>query len=228
MEPQTRTDPSWRKLRSYSGMANTQRKHTLQSPTSDGRPSSLDIRGSPITTRKLTGLDRVSPCLDALPSVEDCQTEAWRRMMDQNLEMRFTPCSSPLSGQNTTLGLQVPHHSGWPRKRRRLRLASLSRTWCQCRQDISLISNPPIGMTFGLQSIHSHYGPRMQPLECFFVQISRNPFSKSGQNCDEVIPLNRANSGDLNSVIPTFIPILEGEIWKLPCFCLPALPGWCR
>src|SRR5258705_6975927 len=98
----------------------------------------------------------------------------------------------------------------------------------RCRQDISLISNPPIGTTFGLQSIHSHYGPRMQPLECFFVQISRNPFSKSGQNCDEVIPLNRANSGDLNGVIPTFIPILEGEIWKLPGFCLPALPGWCR
>src|SRR5260221_8963359 len=105
-------------------------------------------------------------------------------------------------------------------------LATMQVAWC--RRDISLISNPPIGMTFGLQSIHSHYGPRMQPLECFFVQISRNPFSKSGQNCDEVIPLNRANSGDLNSVIPTFIPILEGEIWKLPCFCLPALPGWCR
>src|SRR5258708_15790740 len=68
----------------------------------------------------------------------------------------------------------------------------------------------------------------MQPLECFFVQISRNPFSKSGQNCNEVIPLNRANSGDLNGVILTFIPILEGEIWKLPGFCLPALPGWCR
>src|SRR5258708_32023582 len=97
-----------------------------------------------------------------------------------------------------------------------------------CRWDISLISNLPIGTTFGLWSIHSHCRPRMQPLECFFVQISRNPFSKSGQNCDEVIPLNRANSGDLNGVIPTFIPILEGEIWKLPGFCLPALPGWCR
>src|SRR5258707_1796143 len=86
------------------------------------------------------------------------------------------------------------------------------------RGDFSLIPTPPIGTTFGLWSIHSHYRPRMQPLECFFVQISRNPFSKSGQNCDEVIPLNRANSGDLNGVIPTFIPILEGEIWKLPGF----------
>src|SRR5258708_9042766 len=130
MEPQMRTDPAWRKLRSYSGMGNTQRKHTLQSPTSDGRPSSSDICGLPITTWKLTGLGRVSPCLNALLSVEDSQTEAWQRMMDQNLEMRFTPRSSPLSGQNTTLGLQVPHHSGWPRKRRRLRLASLLRTWC--------------------------------------------------------------------------------------------------
>src|SRR5258705_12661755 len=130
MEPQMRTDPSQRKLRSYSSMANTQRKCALQLPTSDGRPSSSDIHGLPITTWKLTGLTRVSPCLNALLSVEDGQTEAWRRMTDQNPEMRFTPCSSPLSGQNTTLGLQIPHHSGWPRKRRRLRLASLSRTWC--------------------------------------------------------------------------------------------------
>src|SRR5258708_25683920 len=128
MEPQMRTDPSQRKLRSYSSMANTWRKHTLQLPTLDGRPSSLDIRGLPITTQKLTGLARVSPCLDALLSVKDGQMEAWQRTTDQNPEMRFTLCSSPLSGQNTTLGLQVPHRSGWPRKCRRLRLAGLSRT----------------------------------------------------------------------------------------------------
>src|SRR5260221_5521982 len=97
MEPQMRTDPSWRKLRSYSSMANTQRKCASQSPTSDGRPSSLDIHGSPITTRKLTGLARVSPCLDALLSVEGSQTEAWQRMMDQNLEMRFTWLHSELT-----------------------------------------------------------------------------------------------------------------------------------
>src|SRR5258708_11385178 len=66
MEPQMRTDPSRRKLRSYSGMVNTWRKRTLQLPTSDGRLSSSDIRGLPITTWKLTGLARVSPCLDAL------------------------------------------------------------------------------------------------------------------------------------------------------------------
>src|SRR6266436_6676184 len=86
MEPQMRMDPSWRKLRSYSGTANTQRKHALQSPTSDGRPSSLDIRGLPITTWKLTGLTRVSPCLNALLSVKDSQTEAWRRMLDQEAQ----------------------------------------------------------------------------------------------------------------------------------------------
>src|SRR6266481_1974973 len=130
MELQTRMDPSWRKLRSYSSMANTWRKHALQSPTLDSRPSSLDIHGLPITIWKLTGLARVSPCLNALLSVEDSQTEAWWRTTDQNLEMRFMLHSSPLSGQNTTLGLQIPHRSGWPRKRRRLRLASPLRTWC--------------------------------------------------------------------------------------------------
>src|SRR5258708_3356280 len=49
------------------------------------------------------------------------QMEAWQRMTDQNPEMRFTLHSSPLSGWNTTLGLWIPHHSGWPRKHRRLR-----------------------------------------------------------------------------------------------------------
>src|SRR5258708_39830994 len=112
MEPQTRTDPSQRKLRSYSSMANTWRKHALQSPISDGRPSSSDICGLPITIWKLTGPARVSPCLNALLSVEGSQMEAWQRTMDQNLEMQFTPCSSPLSGQNTTLGLWIPHRSG--------------------------------------------------------------------------------------------------------------------
>src|SRR5258708_8381802 len=121
MEPETRMDPSWRKLRSYSGMANTWRKHDLQLPTSDGRLSSSDIHGLPITTRKLTGLDRVTPCLDALLSVEGSQMEAWWRTMDQNPEMRFTLHSSPMSGQNTTLRLWIPHRSGWPRKHRRLR-----------------------------------------------------------------------------------------------------------
>src|SRR5258707_1288572 len=155
MEPQTRMDPSWRKLRSYSGMANTWRKHALQLPTSDGRLSSSDICGLPITTQKLTGLDRVSPSLDALLSVKDGQTEAWWRTMDQNPEMRFTPCSSPLSGQNTTLGLQVPHHSSWPRKRRRLRLASPLRTWCRPNTTTSETSSlrKPL-----MNSHHRRYG----------------------------------------------------------------------
>src|SRR5260221_6258132 len=82
MELQMRMDPSQRKLRSYSGMANTQRKCTLQLPTLDGRPPSSDICGLPITIQKLTGLARVSPCLDALLSVKGSQMEAWWRMMD--------------------------------------------------------------------------------------------------------------------------------------------------
>src|SRR5260221_4479484 len=123
-------------------MANTWRKHALQSPTLDGRPSSSDICGLPITTQKLTGLARVSPCLDALLSVEDGQTEAWWRTMDQNPEMRFMLHSSPLSGQNTTLWLQIPHCSGWPRKHRRLREADPLRTWCQPNTMTSEMSSP--------------------------------------------------------------------------------------
>src|SRR5260221_14710779 len=170
MEPQMRMDPSWRKLRSYSGMGNTWRKHALQSPTSDGRPSSLDICGLPITTRKLTGLTRVSPCLDALLSVKDGQTEAWRRTMDQNLEMRFMPCSSPLRGQNTTLGLQIPHRSSGPRKRRRLRLASPSRMWCWPNTTTSETSSlrKPL-MNFH----HGHQGTR--PLTTHLGLHSRTP-----------------------------------------------------
>src|SRR5258708_29193933 len=106
MEPQMRMDPSWRKLRSYSGMANTWRKRTLQLPTSDGRLSSSDICGLPITTRKLTGLARVSPCLDALLSVKGGQMEAWGRTMDQNPDIPFTLCLSPLTRGNTPLELQ--------------------------------------------------------------------------------------------------------------------------
>src|SRR6266436_1302898 len=155
MEPQMRMDPSWRKLRSYSGMANTQRKHALQSPTSDGRPSLSDIHGLPITTWKLTGLTRVSPCLDALLSVKGSQMEAWWRMMDQNLEMRFMPCSSPLSGRNTTLGLQIPHCSGWPRKHRRLREANPLGTWCWPNTMTSEMSSPRKPLT---SSHHRRHG----------------------------------------------------------------------
>src|SRR5258705_5102925 len=142
MELQTRMDPSWRRSRSYSGMANTWRKHALQSPTSDDRPSSSDIHGLPITTQKLTGLARVSPCLDALLSVKGSQMEAWWRMTDWNPEMQFMPHSSPLSGWDTTLGLWIPHHSSWPRKCRRLRKADPLRTWCQPNITTSEMSSP--------------------------------------------------------------------------------------
>src|SRR5260221_13242596 len=155
MEPQMRTDPSWRKLRSYSSLANTQRKHALQSPTLDSRPSSLDTCGLPITIWKLTGLTRVSPCLDALLSVKGSQMEAWWRMMDQNPEMRFMPCSSPLSGWNTTLGLWIPHCSGWPRKHRRLREANPSRNWCWPNTNDSDMSSPRKPLT---SSHHGRHG----------------------------------------------------------------------
>src|SRR5258708_12116601 len=101
MEPQMRTDPSQRKLSSYSSMANTQRKHALQSPTSDSRPSSSDIRGLPITTQKLTGLARVSPCLDALLRVKGSQMEAWGRTINQTPKIRFMPHPSPLTTLHT-------------------------------------------------------------------------------------------------------------------------------
>src|SRR5260221_11462854 len=189
MEPQMGMDPSQRKLRSYSGMANTWRKHTLQLPTSDGRPSSSDIHGLPITTRKLTGLARVSPCLDALLSVEDGQTEAWQRMMDQNPEMRFTPCSSPLSGQNTTLGLQIPHCSSWPRKCRRLRLAGPSRTWCRTNtktSETSSLRKPLMNShhrRYGTTPLTSHLGlnslaPRHSPCP---LQNRRSLMTSSGR-----------------------------------------------
>src|SRR5258708_35838671 len=65
MELQTRMDPLWRRLRSYSDMASTQRRHALQLQTSGNKPSSLDTCGLPITTWRLTGLARVSACLNA-------------------------------------------------------------------------------------------------------------------------------------------------------------------
>src|SRR5258707_14870358 len=56
--------------------------------------------------------------------------------------MRFTLHSFPLSGQNTTLELWIPHHSSWPRKRRRLREADPPRTWCWPNTTTSEMSSP--------------------------------------------------------------------------------------
>src|SRR5258708_32500106 len=100
MELQMRMDPSQRKSRSYSSMGNTQRKHASQSPTLDGRPSSSDIHGLPITIWKLIGHARVSPRLDALLSVRGGQMGSWQSTMDPHLEMRFMRHSSALRGQN--------------------------------------------------------------------------------------------------------------------------------
>src|SRR6266436_4900145 len=182
-------DPSWRKLRSYSSMANTQRKHALQLPTLDSRPSSSDIHGLPITTQKLTGLARVSPCLDALLSVEGGQMEAWQRTTDQNPEMRFMLRSSPLSGRNTTLGLQIPHCSGWPRKCRRLRLANPLRIWCRpntTTSEMSSLRKPLMNShhrRYGTTPLTSHLGlnsltPRHSPCP---LQNRRSLMTSSGR-----------------------------------------------
>src|SRR5258708_37898946 len=76
MELRMRTDPLWRRLRSYSDMASTQRRHTSWSQTLDNKSSSLDTHGLPITTQRSTGLARASACLNAPPSVEVSQVEA--------------------------------------------------------------------------------------------------------------------------------------------------------
>src|SRR5258708_1115366 len=110
--------------------------------TNLGQQTIIIRHSLPITIQKLTGLTRVSPCLDPLLSVKGSQMEAWQRTMDQNPEMRFTLCSFPLSGQNTTLGLRIPHRSGWPRKYRRLRKADPLRTWCQPHTMTSEMSSP--------------------------------------------------------------------------------------
>src|SRR5260221_10632666 len=99
MELQMRMDPSWRKLRSYSSMANTQRKCASQLPTLDGRLSSSDTHGLPITTQKLTGLARVSPCLDALLSVVSLESPERIGSYYMSLERYF-------QGQGVLCGLR--------------------------------------------------------------------------------------------------------------------------
>jgi hypothetical protein len=46
----------------------------------------------------------------------------------------------------------------------------------RCRWDNSSLYNPPIGMSFGPQNVHSHYRPTMQLLECFFCSEFQKPF----------------------------------------------------
>src|SRR5258707_15273703 len=106
-----RMDPLWRRLRSYSDMASTQRRHASQLQTSGDKPSSLDIHGLPITTWRSTGLTRASACLNAPLSVKGGQVEVQWRTMYWNPETQSMPHSSPLSGKNGTLGQWIPHHS---------------------------------------------------------------------------------------------------------------------
>src|SRR5258705_4544409 len=110
-------------------------------------------------------------------------------MMDQNPEMQSTLHSSPLSGQNTTLGLQIPHHSGWPRKHRRLREADPLRTWCQPNTKTSEMSSPRKPLTsshhrrHGTMPLISHLGlnspaPRHSPCP---LQNKRSLATSSGR-----------------------------------------------
>src|SRR5258705_8136986 len=104
-----RMDPSWRRSRSYSDMANTWRRCTLQLQTLDNKPSLLDICGSPTTTQKSIGLARVSLCLNAPLSAEGGQAEVQWRTSDWNLEMQSMLHSYLLGGENTTLGQWILH-----------------------------------------------------------------------------------------------------------------------
>src|SRR5260221_10091557 len=115
--------------------------------------------------------------------------EEWQRMTDKNLEMQFMPQSSPLSEQNTTLGLWIPHCSSWPRKCRRLREANPLRTWCQPNTTTSEMSSPRKPLTgshhgrHGTTPLISHLGlnsltPRHSPCP---LQNRRSLMTSSGR-----------------------------------------------
>ncbi len=44
----------------------------------------------------------------------------------------------------------------------------------RCRWDISLVYNPPIGMTFSPQNIHSHYQSRVPPQMLFCSDLQKS------------------------------------------------------
>src|SRR5260221_8604139 len=91
-----------------------------------------------------------------------------------------------------------------------------------CRQDISLVSNPPIGMSFGPWNVSQSLPVKGATTNAFLFRFTEILLSKSAPNLDALIPLNRAKSCDPNDPTFTFIPILEGEIWNLLLLCLCA------
>ncbi len=94
-----------------------------------------------------------------------------------------------------------------------------------CRWDISLVSNPPIGMSFGPWNISQSLPVKGATTNAFLFGFTEILLSKSAPNLDALIPLNRAKSYDPNDPTFTFIPILEGEIRNLPVLCLHTFAG---
>src|SRR5260221_23048 len=94
-----------------------------------------------------------------------------------------------------------------------------------CRGDISFVFNPPIGARFGPWNISQSLPVKGATTNAFLFGFTEILLSKSAQNLDALIPLNRAKSYDPNDPTFTFIPILEGEIWNLPVLCLHTFAG---
>ena len=94
-----------------------------------------------------------------------------------------------------------------------------------CRQENSSIYELPRELSFEVQNILSqqaqskHLFHSMKPEEgTTWWTPGRIPCFQSALNYEAIIPLNRANSGDHNSVITILIPALEDEIRNLPGF----------
>jgi len=100
----------------------------------------------------------------------------------------------------------------------------------QCRQDNSLLWDPPMESSFMGQSVSLwlHYFG----IPFYIWNLAETSEAgrvntwnfKSVPNLIVVISLNPVNSGDSNGVIHVSIPALGDENRSLPCFCLLALP----
>jgi len=87
----------------------------------------------------------------------------------------------------------------------------------------SSIYKPPRELSFEVQNILSqqaqskHLFHFMKPKEgTTWWTPGRIPCLQSAPNYEAIIPLNRANSGDHNSVITILIPALEDKILSRP------------
>src|SRR5260221_14697659 len=94
-----------------------------------------------------------------------------------------------------------------------------------CRQDISLVYNPPIGTSFGPWNISKSLPVKGATTNPFLFGFTEILLSKLSPNLDALIPLNKAKSYDPNDPTFTFIRILEGKIWNLPVLCLHTFAG---